>query len=91
MRLKLLAQALKKARQFEVGKLKRRLKAVEGADTAKLDAQLAALAEIDLDATAQQVDAQGSIVEGAIPKQRVIATASALGLSLLHAQITCNC
>ncbi len=50
------AQALKKARQFEVGKLKRRLKAAaEGAERSKLETQLTALAKVDLECTAQQV------------------------------------
>lgn len=49
-------QALKKARQFEVGKLKRRVKtAGSQQEREKLAAQLSALSRLDLDAAAQQV------------------------------------
>lgn len=66
--LKLLQKALKKARQFEVGKLKRRAKAAEGQPARdKLAAQLAALDELDLDAAAQQAAIRGGITPEAVP------------------------
>lgn len=49
-------QALKKARQFEVGKIKRRSAAAGGEpERARLHLQLQALAAVDLDAAAHQV------------------------------------
>lgn len=80
--LKLLQKALKKAKQFELSKLKRRAKAAEGTpETNKLAVQLATLVELDLDAAARQVAIRHGIASDAIvvTSSPTVATGSAAG------------